>query len=377
MPAPDPDFIVAPAGSPVSVAVEPAQNALNSLLLLVKADKLSGLDEWVIRTSGALTPEQRHNNRLVLLGLHYAVVPDRSWPSFPAYVDHLAAQDPITMRDRVFNAYAQFPEGGECCDAPDPTLEQASIDTAPLLQSVDAFLEFLAKRFPAESLDHEIESEAHRYLNDPPSMQSLLVSHFRSMWEGFLAPEWDRVAPMLRASADAFQQLDLNLNLNELSKFEAAQLVLGRALDERWEPLLEQTERLIFVPSAHVGPYAGKFRSGDTLWVLFGARIPEGVPVYAPDLSRAEILVRLNALADDTRLRILKLIAEGGEQRSQDIMTRLELSQSAVSRHLKQLSATGYVNERRCEGAKCYTLNPKRIEDTLRAVSVFLLDKKE
>jgi DNA-binding transcriptional ArsR family regulator len=176
---------------------------------------------------------------------------------------------------------------------------------------------------------------------------------------------------MLQASADAFQHLDLHLN--ELSRFEAAQLVLGRALDERWESLLEEIERLIFVPSAHVGPYAGQFRSGDTLWVLFGARIPEGVPVYAPDLSRAEILVRLNALADDTRLRVLKLISEGGEQRSQDIMTRLELSQSAVSRHLKQLSATGYLNERRCEGAKCYTLNPQRIEDTLRAVSVFLL----
>jgi DNA-binding transcriptional ArsR family regulator len=373
MPAPDPDFIVAPTGSLVSVALEPAQNALNSLLLLVKADKLSGLDEWVIRTSGALTPEQRHNNRLVLIGLHYAVVPDRSWSSFPAYVDHLAAQAPTIMRDRIFNAYVQFPEDGECCGPPDPTQEQESIDTAPLLQSVDTFLEFLSKRFPAESLDYEIESEAHRYLNDPPAMQSLVVSHFKSMWEGFLAPEWDRVAPMLRASADAFQQLDLN----ELSKLEAAQVVLGRDLDEHWERVLEQTERLIFVPSAHVGPYVGKFRSGDRLWVLFGARIPEGVQVDVPDLSRAEILVRLNALADDTRLRILKLVSEGGEQRSQDIMARLELSQSAVSRHLKQLSATGYLDERRCEGAKCYTLNPKRIEDTLRAISVFLQGSKE
>jgi len=56
-------------------------------------------------------------------------------------------------------------------------------------------------------------------------------------------------------------------------------------------------------------------------------------------------------------------------------MTRLELSQSAVSRHLKQLSATGYLNERRCDGAKCYTLDPKRIEDTLHAISLFLLGK--
>jgi DNA-binding IclR family transcriptional regulator len=68
----------------------------------------------------------------------------------------------------------------------------------------------------------------------------------------------------------------------------------------------------------------------------------------------------------------LKLVAEEGEQRSQDIMIRLELSQSAASRHLQQLTATGYLTERRCDGAKCYRLNPERIESTLRAISAFL-----
>jgi len=376
MPAPDPDLIVPPTVSPISVALEPAQNALNSLLLLNKGDKLSGLDEWVTRTAAALTPEQRHNNRLVLYGLYYAVVPDRSWPSFPAYISHLAAQDPTILRRRLFNAYAQMRmENGEYCSLPDPASDQMSMDITPLLESVDAFLGFLVERFSAEHIDSEIESEAHRYLKDPPAMQSLIVSHFRSMWEEVLASEWDRVVPMLQASVDAFRQL----NLSDLSKFEAAQLVLGQNFEldeeEHWKLVFDQTERLIFVPSTHVGPYLGKFKFGDTLWMLFGARIPEGVQVYAPDLSRAEILVRIDALADDTRLRILKLVAEEGEQRSHDIMSRLELSQSAVSRHLKQLSATGYLNERRCNGAKCYTLNPGRVEDTLCAISSFLLGK--
>jgi len=374
MPAPDPDLIVAPTLSPISVALEPAQNALYSLLLLNKADKLSGLDDWVTRTAAALTPEQRHNNRLVLHGLHYAVVPDQSWPSFPAYVNHLAAQDPTILRTRIFNAYAQIhKKNGDCCSLPDPASEQVSMDITPLLESVDAFLGFLIERFSAEHIDSEIESEAYRYLKDPPAMQSLVVSHLRSMWEEVLASEWERLVPILQASIDAFQQL----NLSDLSKFEAAQLVLGQNLgeEEHWKLELERVERLIFVPSTHVGPYLGKFRFGNTLWVLFGARIPEGVQVYAPDLSRAEILVRLNALADDTRLRILNLVSEGGEQCSHDIMTRLGLSQSAVSRHLKQLSATGYLNERRCDGAKCYALNTRRVEDTLRAISLFLLGK--
>ena len=371
MPVIDSNLIVGPTLSPVSVALEPAQSALGSLLLLNKANTLSGLDEWVTCTAAALTPEQRHKNRLVLNGLYYAVVPDQSWPSFPAYIDHLAAQDPIILRNRIFNAYAQMDKKKEgFCFIPDPANEQASMDITSLLESVDVFLDFLMARFPAEKIDPEIESEAHRYLNDPPAMRSLIVSHFRSVWEEVLSSEWDRVVPMLQASVDAFQQL----NLSDLPKFEAAQLVLGQGL-EQWKPEFERTERLFFVPSTHLGPYLIKFKFGDTLWVLFGARIPEGVEIHAPDLSRAEILVRISALADDTRLHILKLISEEGEQRSQDIMTRVGLSQSAVSRHLKQLSATGYLNERRCEGAKCYTLNLERVEDTLRAISSFLLGK--
>jgi DNA-binding transcriptional ArsR family regulator len=53
-------------------------------------------------------------------------------------------------------------------------------------------------------------------------------------------------------------------------------------------------------------------------------------------------------------------------------MRELDLSQSATSRHLKQLSATGYLIERRCEGAKCYALNEDRVDDTMRAISGFL-----
>jgi hypothetical protein len=70
---------------------------------------------------------------------------------------------------------------------------------------------------------------------------------------------------------------------------------------------------------------------------------------------------------------MLKLVAEEGELRSQDIINTLNLSQSAASRHLQQLSATGFLTERRCQGAKCYQINPQRIEDTLSAVGAYLV----
>jgi DNA-binding transcriptional ArsR family regulator len=108
------------------------------------------------------------------------------------------------------------------------------------------------------------------------------------------------------------------------------------------------------------------------VWLLFGARLPLGSSVNAPDLSRSELLVRLSALADDTRLQILQLLKDEGELCSQDVQQMLALSQSAGSRHLKQLTATGYLTERRLEGSKCYSLNNERIEDTLQALSYFL-----
>jgi DNA-binding transcriptional ArsR family regulator len=307
-----------------------------------------------------------------MIGLHYAIAPTQSWPSFPAFISHLALENPVVLRKQVFNAYLQMRphKGQEYIAPPDPSSEQPMQDIAPLLASVDVFLQFLTERFSAEKIDFEIESEAFSYLQNPPAMQSLIVSHLQEMWQGVLSAEWARVAPMLQASADAFHQLELG----SLSKLEAASQILGQDLEEPWlKEQIEQTERLVFIPSAHIGPYLNKFKYQNTLWILFGARIPEGVHIHAPDLSRTEILVRINALADDNRLRILKLISEEGELRSQDIISRLELSQSAASRHLTQLSATGYLTERRCEGAKCYKLNPQRINDTLRAIAQYLL----
>jgi hypothetical protein len=64
MPAPAPD-VIASTNSPIRIALEPAHHALHSLMLLYKAEKLSGLDEWVTRTAAALTPEQRRKNDLV------------------------------------------------------------------------------------------------------------------------------------------------------------------------------------------------------------------------------------------------------------------------------------------------------------------------
>jgi DNA-binding transcriptional ArsR family regulator len=253
-----------------------------------------------------------------------------------------------------------------------PDYEPEPVDWEAVLESADTYLGFLRERFGEEKLDVEMEARAYEYVVDPPAMQELIVSHLRHMWEKYLAAEWERVVPMLQDAVRAFQQLDLG----DKSRKEIAELITGQSAENaKWAMALDESDRVLFVPNAHIGPYVGRLCGDPTAWILFGARLPEGASLDAPDLNRNEIVVRLGALADDNRLRILKMIAEAGELRSPEIMERLDLSQSAASRHLKQLSATGYLSERRCNGAKCYQLDPERIESTLQSVSAFLLGR--
>ena len=160
---------------------------------------------------------------------------------------------------------------------------------------------------------------------------------------------------------------------------QAAERIVGHALTDDWRQKIDSVDHLICVPSAHLGPYLMKFMMSrvtpKTLILMFGARQPQGSGPESPDLSRSELLVRLVALSDDTRLRILRLIAEQGELCSPDIIRQLELSQSAASRHLQQLTATGYLVERRREGAKCYSLDLDHVDDTFHALLRFLQSK--
>jgi DNA-binding transcriptional ArsR family regulator len=364
------DFIVTPESTtPISVALEPAHNVMGSLHLLnwVQEDKYSaGLNRWLMQTLAAMTTEQLHNHRLVLFGLHYAAMPQGSWPSFPAYVDHLAAQPPVALREKLLDSYLNL----ACLKSSHTGIDPDSLPTkAALISSREAYLEFLQNAFPGPGFDEALESEAYDLLMDPPTMQQVIVDHLRMMWHDYMAEEWLDTRPLLLESQEAFQQVDFS----GMSRLEAAEFIIGKDLPEKMAARLETAERLIFVPSPHIGAYQGIFgEEGETLWITFGARLPAGMHSSASALSRAELLVRISALSDDTRLRILGLIAREGEQCAQDIITALDLSQSAASRHLKQLSATGYLIERRRENAKCYTFNEARVNDTLDALRQYL-----
>ncbi len=375
MPLPLQDTIelTAAAGS-IRISLEEARSAVQSLLLLSRGINHPGISDWILETQQAMNRSERWANEVVILGLHYAVMPSESWHSFPAYVDYLAAMEPTALRDKMLNAYDSMgcwcpPEADQTSDQAVP--EDGLIDQAAALTSPELYLAYLRQRFSEKNVDEEIERAAYALVIDPPQMQKMIVDHLRAMWQKYLAVEWRRRRPVLQQAVRALNQA----RLKGLSFIEAARLATGQDFDDdKWQKWFANATSLVLIPHPHAGPYTMHQSGTDgTLYLFIGAHLPKGSSLDAPDLTRSEILVRLNALTDDTRLQILREIAESGELRSQEIIDVLELSQSAASRHLTQLTAAGYLKERRCDGAKCYSLNAERLSDSLQAVANYLM----
>ncbi len=353
------------------VRLEPALNAFGSMVLVAKAEDEPGFHEWVTKTRSQMSSEERFRHKLVMIGFHYAILPQVPGVTFEAYLDELEATLPSKFRDRLLKAYA------ETCHREDLRDQNQPVDWDEVLSSARKYVEFLRQRFGDDGVDEEVETRAHEYVIDPAALKQLVTGHIRWFWKNHLQAEWNRVRPMLEESARAFNQVDYS----DMSRMEIMEFVTGKDVsseskwESKWGKEVLKADELIFVPNAHIGPYMRADNIQDTFYIYFGAHLPEGSDIRVPELDRAEIVSRISALADDTRLQILQMIAEQGEMRSQEIMEAINLSQPSVSRYLSQLTAAGYLQERRANGAKAYILNRDRIEKTLQAVRAFLLDR--
>jgi DNA-binding transcriptional ArsR family regulator len=349
------------------IMIEPAMNAFISMLLISNAEDEPGIHEWVTKTHAQMSREEQFRHKLVTIGFHYSILPEVPGATFETYLDHLEATPPSEFRNRLLSAYSEI-----CFTKEAQGFVNRPVDWDEVLSSAKNYVEFLRSRFGDELVDEEVETRAYQYVIDPAALKQLITGHIRWFWKNYLQAEWNRVRLMLEESARAFNQIDLSA----MKRVEIVQFVTGKEISEtKWGDQLLNAKELIFIPNAHIGPYIRTAKVRDTFYIYFGAHLPEGSDIRVPELDRAEIVSRISALADDTRLQILQLIAERGEMRSQEIMEVINLSQPSVSRYLSQLTAAGFLQERRANGAKAYILNEDRIEKTLKAVSAFLLGR--
>jgi len=356
------DFILAPSTVAVEIRLDEVGTLINSLKMLSAEDFHSGLHEWISRTAAEIGEERlKLNQQLcnVCEHLHADIQAD----SFPEFIQALKKVNPDSVGEYVVSWMREKPNY--------PGDEAMLTSRETYLNYVYALMNehYTSK---GETMDLDEWGENWDFFTQPALVMEKLNEHLPFMWEHYLKAEWKRVKPMLEEAVDAFSTLDYS----NMTAYDAIEAVTGRNMRGRdfFEEKLERMEKLVFIPNAHLGPYIswGESHVQRTFIFFFGARPPKNVKMKSTALSRSELLVRLNALADETRLKMIELLTQNEEMCAQDFITTLDLSQSSASRHLRQLTASGYLTERRRDVAKCYTLNPDRIEDTVRALKEFL-----
>lgn len=361
------DYVIAPATVAVRFEVNEVISNMFSMILLNEVEYTSGLAGWITETAHALTPEQRAANKIVTRTLEGASYPSADL-TFPDYIQQVNAMPDADLQDMALRYLQQAKSY--------PGAEAALADRETFYALA---LERMKEHYAEMKKDHNPELEADYWgllfdlLQEPGGLRRKMVAHLQFMWDTYMRAEWEHVKPQLEEAYNAYSRLDYD----NLTAHEAMEAVTGRDLRgmNKFEQSVADVNTLIFIPFPHLGPYVGwgPYALEGAMMFLFTARPPRNASAMeSVTLSRNELLVRLNALADETRLRILELLTRQEEMCAQDFITQLDLSQSSASRHLRQLTASGYIAERRKDVAKCYTLNPDRIDDTIRSLRTFL-----
>lgn len=138
----------------------------------------------------------------------------------------------------------------------------------------------------------------------------------------------------------------------------------------RWLPEAG-VRRVILAPSYFSRPYNFLMSAFD--WRLFGYPVADEA-LEAPDpLSAPQSVVRLHrALGDETRLRILKLLA-GRDLYLTEIAQHLELSKPTIKHHLALLRSASLVTVTESGTVVYYSLRRDRLDDASADIKRFLI----
>jgi DNA-binding transcriptional ArsR family regulator len=231
----------------------------------------------------------------------------------------------------------------------------------------------------AAKLPDSASQLARLVLDDPERLLGRFQALLHDYWEQAFESEWSRIEDSLADavsaagreiaghglhSALAGVSVELRANVAD----GATALVLPRRHDHQVR--LEPGQHLVLVPSRYVWPHVRA--NCDSPWP-FGLVYPapavreEGRVHIAP----GELLRVLRALADETRLRMLQVIASRPRS-TQELAPLLSISDATCSKHLRLLADAGILQSRRDGYYVLYSLDRTRIAALQPSVTEFL-----
>ncbi|HEY5624925.1 MAG TPA: metalloregulator ArsR/SmtB family transcription factor, partial [Dehalococcoidia bacterium] len=124
-----------------------------------------------------------------------------------------------------------------------------------------------------------------------------------------------------------------------------------------------------FSPSIDVAPYSSCSTLGNIHGLIYPCE-PRFIQGSADADETARMARVYKALSDEGRLRIIALLRER-EMYAQEIVDRIGLHQSVVSRHLNFLKAVGILRGRKVNNMKFYSINTEMRDELGKTLELF------
>jgi DNA-binding transcriptional ArsR family regulator len=193
--------------------------------------------------------------------------------------------------------------------------------------------------------------EALALFDRPEELRARMLSVVRRFYDEHYRPDEARRVAAMRASV-ARHRDELRRLPDDMEAFIDRLSGAHRACARKE---ISAYRRFVFVPSTYVGPYVSTIDQPPLLAMYYRCEPPEaGGPAGTGD--DAQLALVYKALADEQRLRILRLLG-AGELYAQEIVERTGIHQSVISRHLSFMKAVGLLDVRRQNNMKFYSLN--------------------
>jgi DNA-binding transcriptional ArsR family regulator len=218
---------------------------------------------------------------------------------------------------------------------------------------------------------------AELLLADPQTFAQELAWLLTDYWAAAFECEWRRIEPELRASVAESKQLlatdgiwSILGRLPPTCRFEPSRGELWIDLPHEHSVEVSASRPLVLNPSVFVWPDLRV--NCDEPWPIALVYATQRQARDArPRTPPPELVHALRALADDTRLRVLKLIAER-PRTTQELAPLVSLSLPGLSKTLRRLTDAGFVKPRREGYYVVYSIVPERIGELAEAIEVFL-----
>jgi DNA-binding transcriptional ArsR family regulator len=349
----------------VGFTYSPSLEAVLSLHVLVEPKHHPVQHRWV-RTMRSLSPALKREIDVFAFALR-SYFPEFFFPSptgellgFQDELERLRTIDPALVRLEFAVALIK-PANGDRQDRDPDILNDPSVRSS------------LHERAVAEG-GKEL---AELLLEDPGALLERFLLLLDAYWEEAFAQEWERIEPDLAASVTEAGRLIEEKGLYGMLRGLSPEGRCDPHAGRFWLDRLHEHEisigpetQLVLAPSMYAWPHVRVNCDGP--WPL-GLVFPASsiMRETRPRIPPAQLVRVLRALADDTRLRALRLIAERPRS-TQELAPLVGITEAALSKHLRTLTEAGLLDRRREGYYVMYHLVPERLAVLAPALDAFL-----